>query len=86
MSDGIMDHKFMQHNLKYSVEHVTKILIQAILLTNAACTLAENRPKLSDLLVGRSFLGIWVFGRLANQQKYRPKSSLVLIKYLPKIG
>ena len=54
--------------------------------SNAACTLAENRPKLAEFLIGRSFLGVSIFGRIANQQEHRPKSSLVLIKILPKIG
>ena len=52
-------------------------------LVKTACTLAENRPKLADFLVGRLFLGVEIFGRFANQQKNQPKSSLVLIKNLP---
>ena len=52
----------------------------------AACTLAENWPKLADFLIGWLFLGVQVFGRLANQEKNRPKSILVLIKNLPKLG
>ena len=58
----------------------------ADILIYAACTLAENRPKLADFLFGRSLSGIPVFELVANQQKNRQKSSLVLIKNLPKIG
>ena len=32
--------------------------LNMLIRANAACTLAENRPKLSDFLVGRSFLGV----------------------------
>ena len=57
-----------------------------ILELKAACTLAENRAELGDFLIGRSFLEVKVFGLFANLQKNQPKSSLFLIKNLPKIG
>ena len=48
--------------------------------SKAACTLAENQPKLGDFLIGRSFSGVSFFSRFANQQKNPPKLSLLLIK------
>ena len=41
--------------LKHSVSDYISVSYQ---MTYAACTLAENRPKLADFLIGRSFLGV----------------------------
>ena len=39
----------------YQVEGLQWLNVRTIAYTQGACTLAENRPKLADFLIGRSF-------------------------------